>query len=72
MAGDEPVPRLFYMVRLGFLALFFAGFTAVPFLRAQVSPVAFPVVNAAATWVALALLLTRQFWVVLALGLAYL
>jgi uncharacterized membrane protein len=60
------------VVRVVFLALFFAGFAAVPYLRAQVSPLVFPVVNAMATWLALSDLLTAHFWVAIALGVVFL
>jgi uncharacterized membrane protein len=60
------------VIRAVFLVVFFAGFAAVPFLRAQVSPVVFPVVNALATWLALAELLTSHFWVAIGLGVVFL
>jgi uncharacterized membrane protein len=59
-----------------FLALFFAGFAAAPFLQNSLSAVAFPIANAAATWVALMLLFaaggqhSARPWVTVALAAA--
>jgi uncharacterized membrane protein len=59
-------------IRAVFLVIFFAGFAVVPFLRAQVSAIAFPIVNAVATWAALSQLLTSHFWVTVGLGVVFL
>jgi uncharacterized membrane protein len=60
------------VIRVVFLVVFFAGFAVVPFLRAQVSPLLFPVVNAMATWLALGEIITAHFWVALGLGVVFL
>jgi uncharacterized membrane protein len=70
-------------VTVFFLALFFAGFAAAPRLilradehSASFFPIAFPITNAAATWVALMALFSARFqhparpWVTLALAAA--
>ncbi|MGC2398395.1 MAG: DUF2339 domain-containing protein [Acidobacteriaceae bacterium] len=57
-----------------FLGLFFAGFTAAPWLQKVISAVAFPIANAAATWFALMALFAAgsqhswRPWVTLALA----
>src|ERR1700761_3369650 len=59
-----------------FLGLFFAGFSLVPYLRKEISTVAFPIVNAVSTWLALMFLYgSRQEsswrpWVTAAMAIA--
>jgi uncharacterized membrane protein len=74
LSGDSPshLP-----VTAAFLGLFFAGFAGIPFLILRKSgadsffTMAFPISNAAATWVALMVLFhTGRAWVTLALALA--
>lgn len=45
-----------------FLGLFFAGFTVAPFFQKAISPIGFPIANAAATWFALMALFAARNW----------
>jgi uncharacterized membrane protein len=63
-------------VTVFFLALFFAGFATAPFFQDSLSEVAFPIANAAGTWVALMVLFAARSqhawrpWVTVALAAA--